>query len=113
MKRQRKTPAEATASLRERFRVFANGERDRADRMAAQWKCDDPLHPYGGIEERQRHYVNWLEFAEVVCRPIVESDNDEAVQAAMVLYRQACPYYIATALAMAANRVSNDQADSQ
>lgn len=98
---------------RERFRVFANGERDRADRMAAQWKCDDPLHPYGGIEERQRHYVNWLEFAEVVCRPIVESDNDEAVQAAMVLYRQACPYYIATALAMAANRVSNDQADSQ
>jgi len=107
MSRVRKSPAEARASLRNRFRDFANDQRRQADELTALWKCDDPLSPWGNLDERQKHYTSWLEFANVVCRPIVEAEDDEAaVQAAMVLYRQACPHYIAAALVMAANRVT-------
>jgi hypothetical protein len=106
MSRRGRTPAEAKASLRERFRHYANDQRRQADELTAEWGCDDPLSPMGSLAERQRHYTNWIEFANVVCRPIVEAEDDEAaVQAAMVLYRQACPHYIAGALVMAANRV--------
>ncbi len=107
MGRERKTSAEAARSLRERFRLYCNGQRDDADVVAAKYGCDDPLHPWGDLTERQRHYTNWIEFADVVCRPIAEGSDEAAVQAAMVLYRQACPHYIAVALVMAANRVAD------
>lgn len=98
--------AEAKARLRERMRFYCNDQRAHADQIAAQYKCDDPLQPWGSLDERQKHYTNWIEFAEVVCRPIVEAEDDAAVQAAMVLFREACPRYIATALVMAANRAA-------
>jgi len=102
----KRTLDEKRASLR----ATANSARDSADEMAhlLYGGVDDPMHPWGNLEERQRHYTNWQEFTDVVCRPIVEadgSDYDPAVQAAMKLYRNACPYYIATALVMALNRV--------
>lgn len=85
----------------------ANSTRDTADETAAMFEgCDDPLHPW----PIPGQYPDWLDFVEKVARPLVEAGrgdkvDKEAEQTAMRLYRKACPYYICTALVMAANRV--------
>lgn len=88
--------------LRQDMRRQANSSRDTADQMALMYGgCDDPLHPWN----LDTPWNNWVEFVDMVCRPLVEADGDEAVeQAAMAQYRKACPHYICVALVMAANR---------
>jgi hypothetical protein len=90
--------------LREDMRRQANSSRDTADEMALMYGgCDDPLHPWN----LNTPWNNWIEFVDMVCRPLVEADGDEAVvQAAMAQYRKACPHYICVALVMAANRAA-------
>jgi hypothetical protein len=96
-------------ATREQLRVAmaenARLSRATADEMAAMYDgCDDPLWPFmpAGPEQPFR---DWIDFTDRVCRPIVEAEDDEAaLQAAMVLYRQANPHFIATCMVMAANR---------
>lgn len=95
--------------LRDWMRWTANNTRDTADEMAAMHGgCDDPAHPW----DMALSYRDWLDFTEQVCRPIVEAEGDEAMlQKAMLAYRRVCPYYIAAALVMAANRVNTAGAE--
>lgn len=97
-----KGDAESKARHLEGLRRFASSQRDTADEVSAQWGVDDPLHPWHlGL------FRDWLDFVDQVARPLVDADGDEdAVQAAMALYRKACPHYICTALVMAANRAN-------
>lgn len=89
---------------RESMRETANATRDSADEMAAMYGgCDDPLHPWRQFVEPQP-WSNWIEFAQIVCLPIALAEDDDAVQAAMKLYRKANPHFVATCLVMAANR---------
>ena len=85
---------------------MANSTRDTADEFAATFEgCDDPLHPW----PIPNQYRDWLEFVEKVARPLVDADGyHAATQAAMRLYRKVNPYYICTALVMAANRVQKE-----
>jgi len=53
-------------------------------------------------------YHDWLDFAETVCRPIVEiedDENSEVLHEAMARFHEVPSFYIACALVMAANRV--------
>lgn len=95
--------------LREDMRKAANHSRDVADEMALMFDgCDDPTHPW----ILDTPWNNWVEFVTMVCRPLVEAEDDFTEQAAMALYRKASPRYICIALVMAANRagVLDDEA---
>jgi hypothetical protein len=104
MTKSKRTP-EQSARHREGMRQFANSQRDTADEASAHWGADDPMHPFMPVGAGQE-FRDWLDFVERVARPIIDSDvtEEEAVQAAMALYRKASPYFICTALVMAANR---------
>jgi hypothetical protein len=84
---------------------FVRSQRDTADWAAAYFEVDDPLHPLMSLTPQP--FTDWLDFVNKVARPLIENDGvDDAVeQAAMVLYRQVSPYYICTALVMAANSI--------
>ena len=84
-----------------------NELRREADKDAQKWRCDDPLiaSTPSSLEDRQALYTNWHEFAELVCAPIVDSDDVEQIQNAMQLYRQAPPQYLASALFTASQRI--------
>ena len=102
----KRTPEER-ARHREGLRQSANSQRDTADWAAAHYGVDDPLHPPMPFDPQP--FRDWLDFVERVARPLVEADGDDhdAEQAAMALYRKASPYFICTALVMAANRAAN------
>lgn len=87
--------------VHESMRQAANRQRDLADTMAAGSGCDDPHHPWG-----PQVFTDWHDFTERVCRPLVEADGDEeAVQAAMALYRKQSPFGVCVSLVMALNRI--------
>ena len=90
--------------LREHMRHQASQTRDLADEMALMYGgCDDPLHPWS----IDHPWNNWIEFVDLVCRPLVEAEDDvTAQQAAMALYRKVNPHYVCTALVVAANRLA-------
>jgi hypothetical protein len=96
--------------LRDDMRRQANATRDTADEMTVMYGgCDDPLHPWN----LDTPWNNWVEFVDMVCRPLTEADGDDVVeQAAMALYRKACPHYICAALVMAANRAGIGSSES-
>jgi hypothetical protein len=51
-------------------------------------------------------FQDWKDFLDRVARPLVETEGDEdAIQCAMRLYRQASPYFICVAMVMMANRI--------
>ena len=84
-----------------------NGMRQTADQTAALFDgCDDPLYPSMlGEGDEGQPFRDWVDFLERVAEPLVNSDGDHAKeQAAMKLYRKASPYFICTALVMAARR---------
>jgi hypothetical protein len=95
--------------LREGLRHQANNLRDTADEIARHWQCDDPLHPTMPVGENQP-FRDWVDFATRVCQPLLEAENDAEEQAAMILYRQANPTFIATALVMALGRIDEGRA---
>jgi len=86
---------------------LANKTRDVADEMAAMYGgCDDPLHPFMPVGDHQQ-FRDWLDFVDKVARPLVEADGNAEVDraaSAMLLYRKTSPYFICSALVMAANR---------
>lgn len=96
------------AEIMESMRHTANGLRDTADEIAGHREgCDDPLHPWG-----PQIFENWIDFTERVCRPLVEVEGDhEQEQAAMRLYRTACPHSIAVSLVMALNTIRRLEAE--
>lgn len=89
---------------------MANETRDNADKMARMYGgCDDPMWP-PFTANRTGYYNNWLEFVDVVARPICESEDDAVIQDAMKMFRQECPSFICCCLVMAANRVEAEEA---
>lgn len=88
--------------LRESMRHAANMNRSTADEMATMFGgCDDPLHPTMRFDPQS--FRDWHDFHHRVIVPLVEHEDDEAsIQAAMRLYRQANPHFIAVCLYMAA-----------
>lgn len=82
-----------------------NRVRAALDKIVAELGIDDPLTPWN-IIEHQHLYTNWMEFARVVCEPIVMDDvSPEDVQIALARFRAQCPHYIAAALVFAVNKV--------
>lgn len=62
---------------------------------------DDPMHPFMTFDPQP--FRDWVDFHDRVVVPLVEQENDEAaIQAAMALYRQANPHFIAVCFYMAA-----------
>jgi hypothetical protein len=57
------------------------------------------------LEERQKHYTNWREFAERVAVPYLEAD-DRASDLVETLAADASKDYLLVALAMAYNQVN-------
>jgi len=64
----------------------------------------DPRQPFMSVGEHQP-FRDWVDFTERVCRPLLNAGDEAAEQAAMALYRQASPMFIASALVMALNRI--------
>ena len=92
--------------LRESLCRQAAELRQTADEMVAMLGgCDDPLDPFTNVIEKQKHYTTWREFADRVCRPIVEFESRDCpeLQAALKLFRAENPHYIATCLVFALN----------
>lgn len=90
--------------LKEHMSRTANKTRDTADEMAGMYGgCDDPLYPL-----KINEFRDWVDFAENVCRPLVEAGKDKVTeQAAMARYRKASPFFISVALVMALNRIES------
>jgi hypothetical protein len=88
--------------FKDAMRQAANRNRDLADEMAMKYGgVDDPHHPWG-----TQVFRDYEDFIDRVARPLVEADGDqEAVQAAMALYRKQNPYGICISMVMLKNRI--------
>ena len=64
---------------------------------------DDPLEPFMATGPDQL-YRDWLDFADRICKPMIELDEEAAAEA-FVLFRKANPYSIAVCLVIAAATV--------
>jgi hypothetical protein len=86
---------------RDAMRQVANSTRSSADEMTGMYGgCDDPLHPTMRFDPQP--FRDWIDFYERVICPIALSDDEQTVQTAMRLYRQANPHFIAMAFYLAA-----------
>lgn len=62
------------------------------------------------LDEKQKVYTNWREFAQRVCAPIVET-HEEASDEVLALLRGESAYYLVTALYMADRALARCEAN--
>jgi hypothetical protein len=107
----KKRTSEDRARHRKAMANFVREQRDTADWAAAYYGVDDPLHPLVPLAPVPSPFTDWLDFVDRVARPLIENDGEDqdAEQEAMKLYRAVSPYYLCTALVMAANQIAGER----